>query len=93
MIRKALLLPLTCLAGTIGTCGLLGRGLYRRFAPWLAAVGFVMSNLSLLVGTIYHLLEVSVALGSVRDEAADSRFMDLSLDPGSSGERRNPREV
>jgi hypothetical protein len=52
-----------------------------------------MSNLSLLVGTIYHLLEVSVALGSVRDEAADSRFMDLSLDPGSSGERRNPREV
>jgi len=35
----------------------------------------------LLVGTFYYIREVIVALSSVRDEACDSRFMDLGPPP------------
>ena len=35
---------------------------------------------ALLAGMAYYAREVSVALSSVRQEAADSRFMDLSTD-------------
>ena len=37
-----------------------------------------------------YIREVNVALSSVRDEAADSRFMDLPDDAASVGERRGP---
>lgn len=90
LIRVAFLLALVCLAGTVLTCLLLGLGLYWRLAELLAAIVFVLSLLSLLAGTIYYLREVNVALSSVRDEAADSRFMDLTEDSASVGERRTP---
>ena len=90
LIRVAFLLTLICLVGTVLTCLLLGLGLYWRLAELLAAIVFVLSLLSLLAGTIYYLREVSVALSSVRDEAADSRFMDLTDDSSSVGERRAP---
>jgi hypothetical protein len=32
--------------------------------------------ISLLTGTMHYIREVSLALSSVREEAADSRFMD-----------------
>jgi hypothetical protein len=91
LIRKAFLLTLVCLAGTIASCLLLGLGLYWQFAEVLAIFIFVASILSLLVGAIYYLREVSVALSSVRDEAADSRFMDIGVGGSSSEERRTPR--
>jgi hypothetical protein len=90
MIRKAFVLTLTCLAGTIAACLLLGLGLYWRSAQILAAIVFVISIISLLAGTIYYLREVRVALSSVRDEAADSRFMDIGKGASSVGERRIP---
>ena len=93
LIRVAFLLALVCLAGTILACLLLGLGLQWRIAELLAAIVFVLSLLSLLAGTIYYLREVSVALSSVRDEAADSRFMDLSDDPAAIGERRGPSSL
>jgi hypothetical protein len=88
LIRVAFLLTLVSLAGTVTTCLLLGLGLYWRIAELLAAIVFVLSLLSLLAGTIYYIREVNVALSSVRDEAADSRFMDLTDDSASVGERR-----
>jgi len=89
LIRVAFVLTLVCLAGTVFTCLLLGLGLYWRVAELLAAIVFVLSLLSLLGGTIYYIREVKVALSSVRDEAADSRFMDLSDEPASVGDRRS----
>ena len=90
LIRIAFLLTLVCLAGTVITCLLLGLGLYWRIAELIAAIVFVFSLLSLLAGTIYYIREVSVALSSVRDEAADSRFMDLPDAAPSADERRTP---
>lgn len=77
MIRRAFVLTLYCLIGTIAACLLLGAGLYWQWAEAAAAMVFVISILSLLGGMIYYAREVQVALSSVRDEAVDSRFMDL----------------
>ena len=77
MIRRAFVLTLYCLIGTIAACLLLGAGLYWQWAEGAAAIVFVLSILSLLAGMVYYAREVRVALSSVREEAADSRFMDL----------------
>jgi hypothetical protein len=77
MIRRSFLLSLIALAATIFCCLLLGLGLYWKEAALAAAFVFVAAMICLLVGTLYYLREVTVALSSVRDEARDSRFMDL----------------
>ena len=77
MIRRAFVLTLYCLIGTIAACLLLGAGLYWPWAEGAAAIVFVLSILSLLAGMVYYAREVRVALSSVREEAADLRFMDL----------------
>lgn len=84
MIRRAFMLTLFSLAGTIISCLLLGTGLYFSDAELLAALTFTASILALLCGAVYYLREVGLALTSVRDEAADSRFMDLAVNPESS---------
>jgi len=89
LIRRAFLFTLVAAAGTIITCLLLGLGLYWSLAEVLAAAVFVGSILSLLWGTVYYLLEVRVALSSVRDEAADARFMDLGSEASTVVERRS----
>jgi hypothetical protein len=76
MIRRAFVLTLYGLIGTIATCLLLGGGLYWPWAQEAAAVVFVLSILGLMAGMVYYVREVRVALSSVREEAADSRFMD-----------------
>jgi disulfide bond formation protein DsbB len=53
-------------------------GLYWQRARIIAAVLFVISMISLLTGTMHYIREVSLALSSVREESADSRFMDLN---------------
>lgn len=78
MIRRAFLFTVYSLLGTVTTCLLLGLGLYWRYAQAMAALLFVASMSALLAGMAYYAREVSVALSSVRQEAADSRFMDLS---------------
>jgi hypothetical protein len=77
MIRQAFVLTLYGLIGTIATCLLLGGGLYWRWFEVGAAIVFVFSVISLLCGMVYYAREVRVALSSVRDEAADFRFMEL----------------
>ena len=78
MIRKAFMWTLYSLQGTIATCLLLGLGLYWQIAQMIAAILFVISTIGLLIGMMYYVREVGMALSSVREEAADSRFMDLN---------------
>jgi hypothetical protein len=81
MIRRCFLLVLISLAGTITSCLLLGFGLYWKDAAVAAVVLFVLAMICLLAGTFYYIREVTVALSSVRNEARDSRFMDLGGQP------------
>lgn len=69
LIRKAMLLTLLCLAGTIFSCLLLGLGLYWEIARLIAVALFVAAILSMLAGTCYYAAEITVALSSVREEA------------------------
>jgi hypothetical protein len=78
MIRRAFMWTLYSLTGTIVTCLLLGLGLYWPHAEIIAAALFVISMIGLLTGMMHYVREVSLALTSVREEAADSRFMDLN---------------
>jgi hypothetical protein len=85
LIRHCFLLSLISLAGTIASCLLLGFGLYWKEAAVAAVIVFVVSMVCLLVGTLYYIREVTVALSSVRDEARDLRFMDLGAPPEIRG--------
>lgn len=78
MIRKAFVLALTSLTGTIASCLLLGAGIYWSKAAVFAALLFIVSILALLLSAVYYLREVNVALTSVREEAEDLRFMDTA---------------
>jgi hypothetical protein len=86
MIQRAFMLTLFSLAGTISSCLLLGTGLYFPDAELFAALIFTVSILALLFASVYYLREVGLALTSVRDEAADSRFMDLGVKTESPAE-------
>ncbi len=77
MIRRAFLLCLLALGGTLIACLLLGLGLYRHVASLAAVIVFVAGMFCLLLGTVYYIREVTVALSSVREEARDLLFMDL----------------
>jgi hypothetical protein len=81
MIRRCFLMALISLAGTIASCLLLGFGLYWKEAALAAVVVFVAAMIFLLIGTVYYIREVMVALSSVREEARDERFMDLGAQP------------
>ncbi len=85
LIRRCFLLVLISLAGTIASCLLLGFGLYWQEAAVVAVVLFVLAMICLLAGTFYYIREVVVALSSVRNEAGDSRFMDLGAPPEIRG--------
>ena len=81
MVRRAFLFALLALVGTLIACLLLGLGLYWEVAAVAAVIVFVAGMLSLLVGALYYIREVTVALSSVRDEARDLVFMDLGAQP------------
>jgi drug/metabolite transporter (DMT)-like permease len=83
LIRRCFLLVLVALAGSLISCLLLGAGLYWKDAAFAAVIVFVASMLALLIGALYYIAEVRIALSSVQDEAKDVRFMDL-------GEVHNP---
>jgi hypothetical protein len=85
MIRRCFLLVLISLAGTIACYLLLGLGLDWKGAAVAAVVFFVLAMMCLLAGTLYYIREVSVALSSARNEASDSRFMDLRVPPEIRG--------
>jgi len=76
LIRKAMLLVLVCLVGTIFSCLLLGLGLYWEIARVAAVILCVAAILSMLAGSCYYLAEITVALKSVRDEAKYYHLID-----------------
>ena len=78
MIRKAFVLALISLTGTIASCLLLGAGIYFPVAAVLAAFLFIISIVALLLSAVFYLREVRMALTSVREEVEDSRFMDTA---------------
>jgi hypothetical protein len=78
LIRRCFVLALISLCGSILSCLLLGFGLYWRDAAVAAVIVFVAAMGSLLAATIFYLREVWVALSAVREEARDTRFMDLA---------------
>lgn len=80
-IRRAFVLSLVALLSTLISCLLLGLGLYWEVAAVAAVFVFVAGMLSLVVGTLYYISEVTVALTSVREEARDLMFMDLGTQP------------
>ncbi|MBZ5630040.1 MAG: DUF2721 domain-containing protein [Acidobacteriia bacterium] len=82
MIRRAILLTLLSLTGTILSCLLLGLGLSWNILALLAVAVFVASILCMLGGTVYYLAEILVALSSVREEAKYYHFMDLGRRAG-----------
>jgi drug/metabolite transporter (DMT)-like permease len=86
LIRRAFLFSLLALVGTLISCLLLGLGLYWEAAAVVAVVVFVAAMLVLLVGAVYYIREVMVALSSVRDEARDLVFMDLGAQPEVRGQ-------
>jgi FtsH-binding integral membrane protein len=77
MIRRTFLLSLIALVGTLLSCLLLGFGLYWNPAALAAAAVFVAAMVALLIGVLYYIREVTRALSSVRQEAADERFENL----------------
>jgi hypothetical protein len=79
LIRRCFLMVLISLAGTITTCLLFGLGIYWFNAAIAAVIVFVVGLICLLIGTVYYMREVTVALSSVRQEARDERFMDLGV--------------
>ena len=81
MIRRAFLFSLLGLVGTLMACLLLGLGLYFKAVEIAATSTFVGAMLSLLIGALHYIGEVTVALTSVRDEARDLAFMDLGAHP------------
>ena len=85
IIQRSFLLSLISLALTIASCLLLGLGLYAKSAAFAAAIVFVLAMVCLLIGVLYYIREVMVALSSVRDEARDLGFMDI-------GSRPEPRQ-
>jgi hypothetical protein len=59
------------LLGTIGvmlTCLLLGLGLYEQEVLTIAVIIFVLSVLSMMIGMVYFISEVSISLTSVQEE-------------------------
>ena len=83
MIRRCFLLSLVSLCGSILSCLLLGCGIYWRDAAVAAVIVFVASLFCLLGGAIFYVREVWVALSAVREEARDTRFMDMRAANGS----------
>ena len=90
MIRRSFLLALIALAATIGSCLLLGLGLYFTRVALAGVALFVASMVCLLAAVLYYLREVTVSLSSVREEARDLRFMDLGIPPDVSRPRNQP---
>ncbi len=84
LVRRSFVCTLIALGGILLSCLLLGCGLYWTTAAVGAAVVFVSSMLVLLVGVVYYVREVTVALSSVRDEARDLNFMNVDASEGFS---------
>src|SRR4051812_158351 len=81
LIRRCFLFTLISLVASIVSCLLLGLGLYWPQAALVAVIVFVAGMVSLLIGGLFYIREIPVALSSVHSEARDLHFMDLGPPP------------
>lgn len=75
-IRNAFACTLLGIIGVMLTCLVLGLSLYVATALVVAVLIFVLSLLSLLVGVMFYLSEVTIALSSVQEEAKLYELLD-----------------
>ncbi len=68
-IKNAFFYTLLGILGTMVTCLVLGLTVSVPSAMVIAVVCFVFSVLSMAIGMVYYIAEVSVALSSVKEEA------------------------
>lgn len=76
------------LLGTIGimiTCLILGLTLYLNDALIVAVLFFVLSVLSMLIGTVFYLSEVAIGLSSAKEERQMLELIDSM--PGLTDEK------
>jgi Protein of unknown function (DUF2721) len=85
LIRRCFLFSLISLVASITSCLLLGLGLYWSDAAVAAVIVFVCGMFCLLIGGLYYVREITVALSSVHSEARDLNFMDLRTLPEIRG--------
>ena len=88
LIRRCFLSALISLCAAIASCLLLGFGLYWTNAGVAAVIVFVAGMLCLLLAGVYYIREVMVSLSSVREEARDTRFMDIEVTSRTPGDPR-----
>jgi uncharacterized membrane protein len=67
-IRNAFYYTLLGIVGIMVTCLVLGLSLYIPESLIVAVLVFVLSVLSMLVGMLFYMSEVSIALSSVKEE-------------------------
>ncbi len=84
-VKNAFFFMLVGVAGIMVTCLLMGLTLYVPEALIIAVIIFVISVLSMLVGTIYYISEVSVSLSSEKEEDKMYALMDIMTE--SIGDR------
>ncbi len=85
LIRRCFLFSLISLVASIASCLLLGFGLYWIKAAVAAVIVFVGGMCCLLIGGLYYIREITVALSSVHSEERDLNFMDLRTLPEIRG--------
>lgn len=88
LIRRCFVSALISLCGSIASCLLLGLGLYWKDAAVAAVIVMVAAMLFLLAAGVYYIREVTVSLSSVREEARDTRFMDIEVTSRTPGDPR-----
>jgi hypothetical protein len=67
-IRKAMIYTVIGITGVMGTCLLLGIGVYVEFVHSIALLVFVLSIMSMMAGTTYYIRELYISLKPVQEE-------------------------
>lgn len=80
-IKNAFFYTLAGTSGIMMTCLLLGLALYAPQALVVAVLFFVLSVLSILVGTLFYVSEVAISLSSEKEEEQLYDLMDVMSAP------------
>ncbi|TAN49657.1 MAG: DUF2721 domain-containing protein [Methylococcaceae bacterium] len=85
-IKNAFFYILLGTIGTMVTCLVLGLALYAPQALIIAVLIFVLSVLSMLIGMIYYMSEVSIGLSSEKEEEQLYELLDSMSEPTKDAE-------
>ena len=80
-IRNAFFCTLLGTIGTMITCLMLGLTLYVSHALIIGVIIFVLSLLSLLIGMIFYISEVTICLSSEKEEEQLYELLDVMSEP------------